>query len=355
LWSALFHPSLSLEAALARRHDNFLLLRFVAASMVLFGHSYILSGGPGARDFVARAALGPGVYTGSLAVDVFFIISGFLIAGSYVNHGNLETFLRARFFRLVPAYAVCLVASAFVLGPFVTKLPLGEYLRAPATFHYVTKNLRLEPELQWGLPGVFESNPYRNVTNGSIWSLPGEVCMYLWVATLGVATVLRRRSLANAVLVACLVVGLLVPEELPFVPAAVFVRPAGFFMAGMFCYLNRAQSPIRTDVLLVLVAACIFTHHVAVLGPAFAYVFATALVYGVLWFAYRPRLGFYNRFGDYSYGVYLWGFPMEQLVVHVHGRPTSPPVCFWSGLLLTVLCAVISWHLVEKPALRWKG
>jgi peptidoglycan/LPS O-acetylase OafA/YrhL len=351
----ILHPPLTLEAALARRADNFLLLRLVAASLVIFGHSYRLCGTPNTGDFVERAHLSAGVYTGSLAVDVFFVVSGFLIAGSYVNHGHLERFLRARFFRLVPAYAVCLLVSAFVLGSFVTRLPLGQYFQDPATYGYVTKNLRLQPDIQWSLPGVFEKNFYRNVVNGSIWSLPGEVCMYLWVAVLGVATVLRRRRFANAVLLACLFVGRFFPAELPFVPAAVFVRPAGFFMAGIFCYVNRDRIPVRTDLLLALVAVCVVAHRFAALASSFDYVFAATIVYGVMWFAYRPRLGFYNSFGDYSYGVYLWGFPMQQLVVHLFGRPTRPSLNFAASFPLALLCAIASWHLVERPALRLKG
>ncbi|HVU50094.1 MAG TPA: acyltransferase [Polyangia bacterium] len=351
---ALLRPPRTLETALAARQDNFLLLRFVAASFVLFGHSYVLSGAPDAHDFLARAQLGAGVYTGSLAVDIFFVVSGFLITGSYLNQGNLERFLRARFFRLVPAFAALLFASAFVLGPLVTSLPLPDYFTDPATYHYVTKNLRFEPDLQYVLPGLFQHNPYHDVTNGSIWSLPAEVCMYLWVAVLGLATVLRRRRLANALFVVLLVVGLLVPEELPFMPLPVYVRPCGFFMAGMFCYLNRDRIPMRTDLFAGLIAACALAHRIPALGPAFPWVFAATIVYGVFWFAYQPRLGFYNRFGDYSYGVFLWGFPMQQLVVHLFGGPTSPATCFWLGWLLTLGCAVASWHLVEKPALRWK-
>ena len=349
------HPPSTLGAGLARRQDNFLLLRLIASSMVLFGHSYVLSGSPGAGDFVARANLGPGIYTGSLAVDVFFIISGFLIAGSYVNHANLESFVRARFLRLVPAYVVCLIVSALVLGPFVSTLGVRSYFRDPATYSYITHNLRLAPDLQWSLPGVFAKNPYTGVWNGSIWSLPGEVNMYIWVAVLGLATVLKRRTLATVILVACLVLAQTFPSDIPFVPVGVFVRPAAFFMAGMLCYVHRDVIPVRTELLLTLIAACVVTHQVLALRRAFDFVFAPTLVYGVMWFAYRPRLGFYNRFGDYSYGLYLWGFPMQQIVTGAFGAPISPLLNFAIGYALTLVLAFGSWHLVEKRALRWRG
>jgi peptidoglycan/LPS O-acetylase OafA/YrhL len=355
LLSKLLYPPRTLGAALAERQDNFLLLRLIASSMVLFGHSYVLSGSPGPGDFVARANLGPGIYTGSLAVDVFFIISGFLIAGSYVNHGNLESFVRARFLRLMPAYAVCMIVSALVFGPLLSTLGVRAYFRDPTTYSYITRNLRLAADLQWSLPGVFAKNPYTGVWNGSIWSLPAEVNMYLWVAVLGLATVLKRRILATVILAGCLVLGQTFPAELPFVPIGVFVRPAAFFTAGMLCYVQRDAIPVRTEIFLTLIVACVVTHQVPALRAAFDFVFAPALVYGVMWFAYRPRLGFYNRFGDYSYGVYLWGFPMQQLVTSAFGRPISPLLNLSLAYPLTLILAFASWHLVEKRTLRWRG
>jgi peptidoglycan/LPS O-acetylase OafA/YrhL len=346
------HAPLTLGAALERREDNLLLLRLLAASLVLLGHSYILCGTKGGRDFVARADLGPKISAGSVAVDVFFLISGFLLAASYLKNANLAVYFRARFLRLIPAYVVCILLCALVLGAWVTTThPLAVYYGDPSTLQYINKNLRLGAELQWSLPGVFLKNPYPNVMNGSIWTLPGEISMYMWVAVLGALGILRRRWLANVVLLVWLVIAALSPEELPFVGAPDYVRPAQFFVAGVLCYLNRSLIPLRTEVLLALVALSVVAHPSGI----FPYLFAATLIYGCFWFAYRPRLGAFNRLGDYSYGVYLWGFPMQQLVAYRFGRPTPAYVNFALGLSLALACAVASWHLIEKPALRLKN
>lgn len=330
--------------------DNFLLLRFAAAAAVIFGHAYAMSGIPGAADFVARLNLGPDIYTGSLAVDVFFVISGFLVTGSWLQRPNLDTFVRSRALRVLPAYLVCLIVSAFVIGALYTELPLREYLSAPQTRDYVEVNAQFGTDLIWNLPGVFVHNPQNGVVNGSIWTLPAEVRMYLWVAMLGMLGVLRRRWLAGVVFAALLVYGLRHPDVMLWVPQADFMRLAAFFLAGAFCYVYREWIPLSDWLLLALIGACALTWHRA----AFAWTFGALVAYGTLWFAYRPNLHFFNRFGDYSYGLYLWGFPVEQMVAHAFAGPTRPILIFALSFPLTLAFAVASWHWVEKPALRLK-
>jgi len=340
----------TLGEAYAAGADNFLLLRFAAAAAVIFGHAYAMSGIPGAADFVARLNLGPGIYSGSLAVDVFFVISGFLVTGSWLQRGSLDTFARSRALRVLPAYLACLIVTAFVLGAIYTELPLRTYWTDQGTLGYVTTNAQLGTDLKFTLPGVFVHNPRPNDVNGSIWTLPAEVRMYAWVALLGFVGVLRRRWLANVAFAALLAYGLIDPEHLLLVPQAEFVRLAAFFLAGAFCYVNRDWIPLSDWLLLALAAIALLLRH----SDYFLWAFGALLAYGTLWFAYRPRLGFFNRFGDYSYGLYLWGFPVEQMVAHAFGAPTRPVLIFALSFPLTLAFAVASWHWVEKPALRFK-
>jgi peptidoglycan/LPS O-acetylase OafA/YrhL len=342
---------LTLAQAYARGVDNFLLLRFLAAVAVIFGHSYGISGIPGAADFIARARWGNGMYTGSLAVDVFFVVSGFLVTGSYLHRANLEVFIKSRALRILPAYAACVVLSAFVLGAIYTELPLSDYLTQAATRDYVTTNLQFGTELIWTLPGVFAHNPFPDVVNGSLWTLTAEVRMYLWVAILGLVGVLQKRWLANAAFAVLMLAGMLSNDPLPLVPIHEFDRLAAFFLAGAFCYVNRDWIPLSDWLLLALVVLAMALHH----SHLFPWALAGVVAYGALWFAYRPNLRFFNRFGDYSYGLYLWGFPIEQAVAHWFGAPTRPVLLFVACLPLTLLCAMASWHFLEKPALRLKA
>lgn len=347
---SLLHPSRTLAAALASGDDNFLLLRFIAAATVIFGHSYGIAAGPGAADFIGRLELYPDFYTGSIAVDVFFVVSGFLVTGSWLNRADAVGFVRARALRLLPAYLACLVLTAYVLGTAVTSLPTGVYLTAPETHRYVWFNALFGLRQQWTLPSVFEHNPFGNTVNGSLWTLPIEARMYVWLAVLGVLGLLRRRGLGSCVAALTALVGIVGPILAPNLPAPGTLTLGGFFALGCLCYLQRERIPLRNDVLVVLCIVVVF----AARTPAFFPLFALALAYATLWFAYRPRLGFFNRCGDYSYGLYLWGYPVQQTVALAIGALHAPLLNFGLSLPLTLLLAVASWHCLEKPALRWK-
>ncbi len=344
------HASPSLADCLRRRRDNFLLLRLAAAVLVVFGHSYAAAHIPGVRDFIAAKAWGPGVYTGSVAVEIFFVVSGFLVTGSYVNRHDLRFFVRARFLRIVPAYLVCVVGCAYVIGPMVTRLPLGEYLQHGDTIGYVLKNMTFT-QLDWYLPGVFESNPNPRVVNGSLWTLPAEVRMYALVALFGLLGLLQRRRLFNVVIGATFVWAAWFPETAMSLWAVdAYFRLAGLFALGAVFYVNREHIPVNGYLSAALIAFAWLLHGTS----HFMAIYGLALGYGSLWFAYAPRLDAFNRFGDYSYGVYLWGFPVEQLVAMALGRPTPMQVFAWA-MPLTLLVAIGSWHLIEKPALALKN
>lgn len=338
----------TLAQALEQGQDNFLLLRVLAASLVIYGHGPAISGGLAWPDLFTW--LGWGTYSGDLAVNVFFVTSGYMIAGSYLRRRDPMEFLWARVLRIYPAYIFCLLATAFVLGPLVTSLTLSGYLADHGTIHYVSKNLALGKGLAWYLPGVFSSNPLPGFVNGSIWTLPAEVRMYLWVLMAGVLGVLARPRWCNVLLIALFVVGIVVPDRLPLVPLESFVRLAGYFAAGVFCYVNRQWLRISWWWVIGLAITAVLLRQTML----YPFAMGLALIAFVFAFAYlTPWTGF-NRFGDYSYGIYLWGFPMQQLVAsHASGWVVAlNALLAWP---LACAMAVLSWHLVEKPALALKG
>jgi len=157
------------------RDNNFNLIRFIAAFGVLFSHSFSLAlGGSETEPFKQLL----GMSFGQIAVDIFFISSGFLIANSLFMKKNLANFLWARFLRIYPGLFVSLIFCVFIVGLFFTKYPIGQYLTDTQTYVFLVKNAVLFFGEEQKLPGVFESLPWQGVVNGSLWTLPFEVKAY---------------------------------------------------------------------------------------------------------------------------------------------------------------------------------
>ena len=332
--------------------DNFLLLRCLAAAMVIYYHATLTTGGGGPPDICLW--LNWDESSGRIAVDFFFVTSGFLVTGSFLRRQHVVDFVWARFIRIVPAYTVCILLCTFVMGPLFTNMSFRDYFFDPGTYTYAANNLNLymNSDLKWNLPGVFAGNPQTTMVNGSIWSLVIEVRMYLCAALLGLFGVLSRRWLFNIVLTWLLILGASHPESIPFLflQQGYFAKISALFGLGAFCYVNRAWMPIHGGIVLALIAltyACRSTGR-------YPYLFAVSEVFFVFWFAYNiPWRGF-DCFGDYSYGMYLWGYPAQQMLAAMFGGLTHLVNALF-GLVIAGALGVASWHLVEKPALRLKG
>ncbi|PYJ07554.1 MAG: hypothetical protein DMF06_15270 [Verrucomicrobia bacterium] len=309
----------TLASGLESKRDNFLLLRFLAAALVIYGHGGAVTGGQGPPDLFV--VLGWGTYSGTIAVHIFFLVSGFMIAGSYLRlrRQHLVNFLWARILRIFPAYLYCLVLCAYLLGAIYTTTRLPDYFRDHAVLYYVIQNLKLQTSMAWTLPGVFEGNPKMPVINGALWTLPGEFRMYLWVALTGLLGVLSRRWLCTLLIATLAGFGIVYPEKDILTIPTFYVGLAGMFGLGVFCYVHRQHVPVGWPYA-ALAALLAYLLHGTPLSP---YVFSLALAQFAFAFAYcTPWYGF-NRLGDYSYGVYLWGFPMQQVVAH-HFPALSP-------------------------------
>ncbi|GAB2586985.1 acyltransferase [Dyella jejuensis] len=341
--------TMTLADGLENRKDNFLLLRFIAASMVIYGHGGAIANTKGASpDLFLR--LGWGIYSGTLAVCIFFVVSGFMIAGSYLRRQHLADFLWARLLRIYPAYFCCLVICAVVLGAVYTALPLNQYFENTGVLHYVTQNVKLQTTMVWTLPEVFDGNPHDSVINGAIWTLPAEFRMYLWVAIVGALGILSRRWLCALIIAVLFGLGILRPDADIFMIPSIYLHLAAMFGIGTLCYLFRDHVPVGWP----YVAAAVILAYL--LRNTVFYQFALGLAIAQFSFAFAYCLPWYgfNRFGDYSYGIYLWGYPMQQALAH-HFPLMGPKhnACF--AFMLALAMALLSWHFIEKPSLMLKS
>lgn len=312
-------------------------LRILLAWCVLFFHSFPLTGLRGA----------PFAQLGELTVPSFFALAGFLIAGSLERSRTVAGFFTLRAVRLGPALAFEIMLSALILGPLLTTAALGDYFSAPEFRAYF---LNLIGWPHYDLPGVFADHPMRQV-NGQLWTLPWDLFCYAGVALLAVIGLIRRPKLVLALLIAVVAAR----TAMAFVPATRGMWSAGAklavaFSAGLTLYLFRDRVPrslplmLGCFVLVWLTSARMPTANFAMLPLAYATIWLGQLDPPATWIAGKA---------DYSYGVYLFAFPLQQ------GVQTVPMLQVWYlnvavATLLALGFAAISWHLVERPALRRK-
>jgi len=319
----------------SRPANLFDVLRLLAASMVIVGHSWSLLGLEGVPTLA-------GITIHHLGVYVFFAISGFLLSTSWARSPRAGAFMIRRCLRIFTALFLVVLATVFVIGPMLTAHAMTDYWQSATTWRYL---INLTLVAQYDLPGVFLGNE-QSAVNGSLWSLGPEFCCYLLVMTLGVLgarfSVVARTMLGAAVMGAIV----LVPMDRPLRVTATAVA---FFIAGSL--LSGVRDAAKLPLWPVFVGALALVPLGGTLGTIAA---VAAVPYGVVAVGSRSSTlaTAVRRLGDPSYGMYLWGFPAQQIVISVHG---PPPLLadIVVVLLLATAAGYASWHLLEKRAIAW--
>ncbi len=350
----------------------------LAISVVAWHTRYVVAGNlPGSVDADRTWLVW---FPGYGILVMFFALSGFLIAGSALRL-SLKNFLVNRGMRIIPALAVEIMLSMLILGPLLTALPLSAYFADLHTWRYLTNIAGL---INYFLPGVFTHNPAPEV-NSSLWTVPFEYACYAVMAMFMVFGSLRKPAWIVAGAVALVATGLAIqftghsaPEQ--FVAGAsdnhgIFGAIAGkifsttpflgrgsrllvAFMLGIAAYLYRDRLPYDRRLFAACIALCLAA---ALAGPApwmtpplLNAMVCPALVYITAWLGVSnlPKLPLFSR-GDYSYGIYLYGFPVQQTVWLLF--PYLPPLAqFIASVALVTGFAAFSWHAIEKPILKWR-
>ena len=329
-----------MNSALQSRLNNFDALRLAAAFFVLVSHQYALCGLPEPVVFGAMSL-------GTLGVLIFFSISGFLVSQSWRQDPHMGRFLAKRFLRIWPGLAAFTLLAAFLLGPVTSTLPWQSYFSAPVFLEFFN-NLKLI-SIRYYLPGVFENNPFPKAVNGSLWTIPLEVRCYLALALLGVIG-LTRAPVVMAIGTTAFGIYYFVyaPD-----PTNYLFHFGLYFFAGVCLDLFRRfwkDRSIAVGSVICVLAATLFLLDAP--RPAFLFL----VTYLSVWIggSTTPVVNRVGRFGDVSYGVYVYAFGVQQTVIWLAGK-TFP---FATGLLIaavmTTLCAYLSWYLVERPALGLK-
>ena len=334
-----------------RRDNNFNILRLFFASLVIVSHSPVLVDGDRSREILTRIF---GTLTaGDVAVDGFFLISGYLITQSFLGTASVGLYMKKRFARIFPGYAVAFLLCALVVAPFVGGSAvwsiggIGKLLTQMATL--------LPPKVA----GVFPGLPQPSL-NASLWTIRFEFECYLAIAALGLIGALRPRfwpalAVTAAILLAISVAGS-VPGghqiHEPLLPT--LAKSTRFFMifaVGAVYYLFRDR--------ISLCGAGAIAAAIPLVGAMFSWHLAEAAFsvlggYLIFWFAFKVppiHLGRLTRTDDISYGVYLYGWPAQTLLIW-NFRTINPWLLSALALTIAAVCGYASWRLVEQPCLR---
>ena len=364
-------PQVTLGQLSDTRRNNFDFLRFFFASLVIFSHSYVLLNPDGNATEPGARLTSMKMDFGSLAVAGFFAISGFLITQSWQRTDRLTDYLKKRALRIYPGWIAALLFGVFIAAPFLRphhRLEMGlgtlDYLSQLALYH-----------IGVSLDGLDKSLPGVGGVNSSTWTIPFEVLCYLLVALLGLLGLFRRRAAillpALALLIYCAL-----PKHTQFFPFG----PLGpsinglqvpyfgnlrtlpiltvYFLSGMMYYLFRERIPHSPWLLggsLLLLGLSLW--HLP-LAPFFFVILPTFGFYALFYLAFLPlgRLYAFAKHGDLSYGIYLYAFPIQRLLIleQFRGYHLAPLTLFLAAWVLACGAAVLSWRFVERPFLRLK-
>ena len=334
-----------LGVAYDAHRNNFGFLRFFLASTVIWSHSYALSG-----RSEPVAALSGQADAGSLAVDGFFVLSGFLVTQSWIQQPSVRAFAAKRFLRLVPALVVATVFGAFVIGPLGTALSFGDYVGSSGPWLHFLGVLLIR---YLYIPASFANNPLPHLLNTPLWSLRFEILCYTLVGLLGAVWDRHLGKVATWVFVFSWLVYVCLPASIS--PLSILFntpRLLACFSAGMVLFIYRSWVPIgpRWALLAALVLGVTFV--TGGLRSTLPWAGAYLLIYFAC--LRGSRLENFCRYGDFSYGLYILACPIQQLLLYYLGPQIPVSAFFGLAFLPTLGLAVLSWRFVEAPALALK-
>ncbi len=333
------------------RNNSIGFLRFLFAATVIWSHAF----GNGGFGYDPLARLNPnGATSGFLAVGGFFVLSGFLITRSYETVSSTGRFIWHRFLRIFPAFWVCLVVTAFGFAPlafaYQHRTLLRYFAEVPSPWSYVASNALLGIH-QDRIGTVLAHVPIPFTLNLSLWTLNPEFFCYLCIAAVGLTGALRSGPAVVAAAALALLGGytgllwrygdIMVVQVL-----TLFV----YFAFGAFAYLIRDRIPMAASLALLCAAALLGT----LTTRAFAPVAIPCIAYLTLFAAMRLPLRGFDRRMDLSYGLYIYAFPVQQLLAMYGINAFGFGPYFLSALAIAGVLAAASWFTIERPSLSLK-
>lgn len=338
--------------------NNFDFLRLFAAFLVFFGHAILITRSSGFLNWDR------GVAIGALGVNIFFVISGFLITKSWIVNDNFLSFAKKRFLRIYPALVAIGLFTILVIGPINTFFTSDNYFRAASTLVYI-KNIFLLNLLALDnnvLPGVFVLNKLPLIVNASLWTIPIEIGCYILVILFGLKGLFGKKIVFLYLLLFLLIYGaasslnkdfsLFFRGGLGFAYPDI-VRLLTYFVFGMVLYLYRESISVSKKhffLILLFFFGSMFAGYFELISY-----FLLPIIVIITAFTKYDFPKKFTHYGDFSYGFYLFAFPVQQTVSSFSDGRLSFSAQVSISFFLTMFLAVLSWNFIEKPCLKFKN
>jgi peptidoglycan/LPS O-acetylase OafA/YrhL len=326
------------------RSSGFDYLRIILASSVILAHTVDVDYGP---DAIFAVPLPLRILQIAI-LPMFFSLSGFLVAGSLGRSANLKIFFGLRILRIVPALSMEVTLSALILGPLLTTVSLHDYFTSSEFYRYF---LNVVGDVHMRLPGMFPTNPFPNFVNTQLWTVPWELYCYI---ALGASALLGFKSHRWKFLGLLMIVqGILLAHGLNSTTMARRVSVGGPLLVMSFlggALIESFKERIPYDARVATVAGAVFA--ACLIYPASRYLCPLPAAYLTVYLGLlNPPKVRWVFSGDYSYGMYLYGYPLQQTVASFGSQYRHWYLNFAIAYPLAVGCAVFSWWVVEKRAL----
>lgn len=339
------NKGLLLEDFLKRDRNNLDLFRIIASCLVIVGHSYVLFP-KGNQEDVFRLWT-TFTYSGALAVKLFFFISGLVVTNSLLQKKDIVDFAISRTFRIFPALLLVLVATSLIIAPFLSSFSPAQYFDTPSVYVYIKQNIVLNTN--YNLPKVFEKNTYANAVNGSLWTLPYEVGCYLFLCAMFLLSIITHKKIGSIICIA-IIIDTLLPQKLflnwLWDNNEIIYLPASFF-AGVLLALNKDKYYIsfRHFIGFALLTYLLWHTKYAEILFCFSMFSLTLYVSSLQWFMkLKPKY-------DFSYGIYLWGFFVQQ-----NAEYFMPGSNIYLKMILSLIISIVfgalSWFIIEERSIR---
>lgn len=342
----------------SQKENSFDEMRFILASLVLFVHSYVLLFGQTAEGTDPFTKLnGFQISPGTIAVYGFFILSGFFMIQSIQHNTSLWKYFRNRILRIVPAFWLSVFISCFILAPLISETIVIFSLEPGSSLYFFIKSIIFQFNgAVWTITNLYPLNPVIDNVNGSIWTLKYEVIAYILLPIIYVCV---HKNKYLIIFISSFLTFLSISYLLTnFILFNIFTEDVYFkllsllsyFFIGATIYLFKDKIIISKrlfSIFLIIIILGVFYGNLKI-------ILFFALPYILIFIPVIIKFKFFSKFGDYSYGMYIYAFPIQQTLVHFFKNNLNAETLFITSFIITLILSILSWHFFEKKILKLK-